>query len=87
LALCANALIESGGGVAIVQGGTLVEKLEFPLGGIFSLEPWQEVGKRLSRIQRCLRDKGSPFRKPIFTLIFLAFVTLPLLQDHFTRDS
>lgn len=80
MAFCVNALIQSGGGVTIVDRGTLVEKLEFPFGGIFSLEPWEEVGKRLSRIQRCLREKGSPFAKPLFTLSFLPFVTLPALR-------
>jgi adenine deaminase len=80
MARCANALIECGGGMAIVEGGTIIEKLEFPFGGIFSLAPWQEVGKGLSRIQRCLREKGSPFNKPVFTLSFLPFVTLPSLR-------
>jgi adenine deaminase len=80
MALCANALIDCGGGMAIVERGTIVEKLEFSFGGIFSLDPWQEVGKGLSRIQRYLRDKGSPFDKPVFTLSFLPFVTLPSLR-------
>jgi adenine deaminase len=80
MALCANALIDCGGGMAIVERGTIEEKLEFSFGGIFSLDPWQEVGKGLSRIQRYLRDKGSPFDKPVFTLSFLPFVTLPSLR-------
>src|SRR5262249_19054406 len=63
MALCANTLIECGGGMALVDRGQLVEKLELPFGGIFSLYPWQEVGKRLSRIQTCLKEYGSPFNK------------------------
>ncbi|MGH7825229.1 MAG: adenine deaminase C-terminal domain-containing protein [Candidatus Binatia bacterium] len=80
MALCANVLIESGGGIAVVKKGIVAEKLEFPLGGIFSLDPWQDVGMRLSRIQRRLREDGSRFEKPVFALSFLPFVTLPSLR-------
>jgi adenine deaminase len=80
MALCANTLIECGGGIAIVNRGQLLEKLEFPFGGIFSLQPWREVGSRLTRIQDCLRESGSPFDKPLYALSFLTFVTLPALR-------
>ena len=80
MALCANALIASGGGVAVVDRGTILEKQDFPVGGLFCLDSWQEVGKRLARLHRLLREKGSPFAKPIFALAFLTFVTLPALR-------
>jgi adenine deaminase len=80
MALCANILLEAGGGMAIVHGGRILEKLEFPFGGIFSLRPWQEVGKGLRQIQGRLRAMGSPFDRPIFALAFLPFVTLPSLR-------
>jgi adenine deaminase len=80
MALCANTLIECGGGMAVVDRGQVLEKIEFPFGGIFSLYPWQEVGKKLNRIQRCLRENGSTFDKPMYALSFLTFVTLPALR-------
>jgi adenine deaminase len=80
MTLCANTLIECGGGIAIVDRGQLLEKLEFPFGGIFSLLPWREVGAKLKRIQKRLRESGSPFDKPLYTLSFLTFVTLPALR-------
>jgi adenine deaminase len=80
MALCANALIDAGGGMAIVHDGQVLDKLDFPLGGIFSLAPWQTVGVGLRRIQARLREMGSPFDKPIFALSFLPFVTLPALR-------
>jgi len=80
MALCANALLEAGGGIAIVERGEILEKLEFPFGGIFSLYLWQEVGKGMRRIQTRLKEMGSPFDKPIFALNFLPFVTLPALR-------
>lgn len=80
MALCANILIEAGGGMAVVDRGEVLEKIEFPVGGVFSLRPWQEIGQGLSRIHRCLKEKGSPFSKPIYALCFLTFVTLPALR-------
>jgi adenine deaminase len=80
MALCGNSLIETGGGIAIVDKGTFIEKLDFPFGGILSLEPGKVVGGRLKRIQERLREMGSPFDKPIFALNFLPFVTLPSLR-------
>ena len=80
MALCANALIEAGGGMAIVRHGVILEKIDFPFGGLFSLEPWRMVGTGLRRIQSCLKKMGSSFDKPIFALSFLPFVTLPALR-------
>jgi adenine deaminase len=80
MALCGNALLESGGGIAIVHHGTILEKLEFPFRGIFSVERGTVLGERLRRIQVRLREMGSPFDKPICPLIFLPFVTLPALR-------
>jgi adenine deaminase len=80
MALCANALIESGGGMAVVNNGQMVEKIEFPAGGIFSLNPWRRVGQDLGRIHRCLRERGSQFERPLYALCFLPFVTLPSLR-------
>ncbi len=80
MALCANALLEAGGGLAMVDGGQVLEKLAFPAGGIFSLRPWREVGQGLRRMQNRLNEMGSPFDKPIFAVNFLPFVTLPALR-------
>jgi adenine deaminase len=80
MALCANALIECGGGIAVVNGGSLLERLEFPFGGISSLQPWRRIGAGLKRIQNCLRESGSPFENPLYALSFLTFVTLPALR-------
>jgi adenine deaminase len=80
MALCANRLIEEGGGIAIVDRGEVVAKVQFPVGGIFSLEPWRDIGWQLELIQRRLRERGSSFSKPIYALAFLTFVTLPALR-------
>lgn len=80
MALCANLLIEAGGGMAVVDRGEVLEKMDLPVGGIFSLRPWREMGEGLRRIHSCLRERGSPFPKPVYALMFLTFVTLPALR-------
>jgi adenine deaminase len=80
MALCANLLLEAGGGLSIVTDREVIDRLDLPCGGIFSLSPWQDVGRRLRRIQNRIKEMGSPFDKPIFVLSFLSFVTLPALR-------
>ena len=80
MARCADTLVRAGGGMAIVDDGTVLEQIDFPYGGVFSLLPWQEVGRNLRSIQHRLKKMGSSFDKPIFALSFLPFVTLPALR-------
>ena len=80
MAYCANLLLESGGGVALVDKGRVLEHLPFPIGGLFSLEPWRDVGEGLAAVQKILKERGSAFSKPLYALCFLTFVTLPELR-------
>ena len=38
------------------------------------------MGERLAAVQQILKDRGSAFRKPLYALCFLTFVTLPELR-------
>ena len=49
-------------------------------GGLFSLEPWRDVGGELAAVQLTLKERGSNFPKPLYALCFLTFVTLPELR-------
>jgi len=80
MAYCANLLLESGGGVALVDKGRVLEEIPFPIGGLFSLEPWRDVGEKLAAVQKILKERGSAFPKPLYALCFLTFVTLPELR-------
>ena len=80
MATCANLLLQTGGGMAVVDHGEILARLDFPVGGIFSLDPWPVVGEGLTRIHRCLRERGSRFPKSIYALCFLTFATLPALR-------
>ena len=66
MARCANALLEAGGGIAVVEEGEILELLEFPFGGIFSLQPWRWVGRGLRRYSDLIKRKGLVFRQAHF---------------------
>jgi adenine deaminase len=80
MALSANRIVEAGGGIAVVDRGETIGWMELPVGGLFGLGSWREAGRRLERIDRLLRERGSPFAKPLYALAFLTFVTLPSLR-------
>lgn len=80
MAYCANLLIESGGGIAIVDRSQVLEHIAYPVGGLFGLDAWQDAGAKLKRAQDRLRQYGVPFDKPLTPLCFLTFVTLPALR-------
>ena len=80
MAYCANLLLEYGGGIAVVDKGRILEEIPFPIGGLFSLEPWRDVGEKLAAVQQIIRERGSAFSKPLYALCFLTFVTLPELR-------
>jgi adenine deaminase len=80
MARCAVALLAAGGGMAIVDKGEVVELLAFPFAGLFSQQPWREIGHGLRGVQARLKKMGSSLDKPIFALAFLPFVTLPALR-------
>ena len=80
MAYCANLLLEAGGGVALVDKGQVLRQIPFPIGGLFSLEPWRDVGEELDAVQQTLRARGATFAKPLYALCFLTFVTLPELR-------
>ncbi len=80
MAYCANLLLENGGGIAVVDKGRILEEIPFPIGGLFSLAPWRDVGEKLAAVQGILKERGSAFPKPLYALCFLTFVTLPELR-------
>lgn len=80
MAYCANLLLEAGGGAALVDKGRILQEIPFPIGGLFSLEPWRDVGRELAAMQQTLRARGAAFAKPLYALCFLTFVTLPELR-------
>ena len=66
MAAAANALIASGGGMAVAAGGKLVELLALPVCGLISDAPTPEVGARFARL-RAAADRLVDWEPPLLT--------------------
>ena len=58
MTVAANAVIASGGGVAVVRGGEVVASIELSIGGILSPLPAAEVAAAQDRVQRAALEIG-----------------------------
>ena len=80
MALAGNALIEAGGGIALVRGGRVDALLPLPLGGLMALDPVAETARKLEAVEQSLRDCGCPFDSIEMTLSLLSLIVLEELH-------
>jgi adenine deaminase len=71
LAAAANALIESGGGMAVARQGRVVATLALPVAGLLSDRPIDELAAEQKRLQKAAFEVGTfatdKYRRPIFS--------------------
>lgn len=79
LAAAVNAVMDSGGGLAVFDGKA-VDILPLPVAGLMSTEPFENVAAAYSRIDRLAKELGTPLRAPFMTLSFLALLVIPELK-------
>ena len=80
MAACASRLAEIGGGIAIADGGRVVEELPLPVAGLMSDQPLAFVHERLRSMERRLVGMGVTMTAPFMTLSFLALSVIPELK-------
>jgi len=82
MALAANSLIETGGGISVVHQGKVAGVLPLPIGGLMSDRSAGEVNRSLGELLLTarktlgIRDNLDPF----MTLAFLALPVIPELK-------
>ena len=86
MAVAANAVIASRGGVAVAQNGEVVSILELPVAGILSPLPAAEVARRQGEVGAAAEAIGlppGPLTQPLFSvmLMSLACLTGPHVTD------
>lgn len=77
---CGRALMEMGGGVALVSEGRLVASLPLPIAGLMSDAPPGEVARTLAGLHGAARALGCPLVQPVMTLSFLGLTVIPELK-------
>ncbi|HTR65334.1 MAG TPA: adenine deaminase C-terminal domain-containing protein [Terriglobales bacterium] len=66
LQLAANALIRCGGGMAVVQNGAVLARLELPIAGMLSELPASELAERFRALRRAA-DQVTDWKPPYWT--------------------
>jgi adenine deaminase len=80
MALAANHLIKSQGGMVIVKDGKVISFLPLQVAGIISKNSFEDVLARFVDINQTLRDNGCKFQRPHLMPLFLPFLALPSVR-------
>jgi adenine deaminase len=77
---CVDALIQCGGGLAVVRDGRVEATLPLPIAGLMSDRPLEDVARRLGEAEDALRRNGVTLETPFMALSFLALSVIPELK-------
>jgi adenine deaminase len=77
MAVAANNLIKTQGGMTVVSNGKVLASLPMQLGGIISTDPFELVSKNFINLNSTIVDSGCRFLKPHLIPLFLPFLALP----------
>jgi adenine deaminase len=81
MSAAARAVVERGGGLAVVDGtGGVRAAVALPLGGVASDAPLVEVARDLAAVEEAARVLGCRRPRPILSLQTLTFTAVPALR-------
>ena len=80
MAIAANHLIETQGGMIIVNEGKIISSMKLQLAGIMSTDNFENVSKNFAGLNSILADTGCKFKKPHLIPLFLPFLALPSIR-------
>lgn len=80
MALAANTLINSGGGLAVVMDNRVLAHLPLPLGGIMGLSSMEVTARNVKAVEKALVKIGCPHPSFEMTLSLLGLVVLGELR-------
>jgi adenine deaminase len=81
IAAAVNLVMEAGGGLsaACVADG-VAEVLPLPVAGLMATGTCEEVGHAYGKLDKLVKNWGSPLRAPYMTLSFMALLVIPALK-------
>ncbi len=71
---------EMGGGLVVVRGEEVLASLALPLAGLVSLDPAEEVARRVQELNKAALELGCTLENPFMALSFLALPVIPRLK-------
>jgi len=80
----ARATAETRGGMAAVDGKTILAQLPLSIAGLMSDQPIEKVSKQMDDLLKAAHQLGSPLHDPFMAMSFLALPVIPSLKltDH-----
>lgn len=80
MALAANRLSEIEGGFVVARDGKVLAELALPVGGLMSLDPFEQVQRDLEKLRSAAFSLGVTLKEPFLQLAFLALPVIPALK-------
>jgi adenine deaminase len=81
IAAAINLVMEARGGLsAACEKDRVAEVLPLPVAGLMATGTCQEVGAAYSKLDKLVKQWGSPLRAPYMTLSFMALLVIPALK-------
>lgn len=80
IVVAANALINSGGGLCVVDGEKVTALLELPLAGLLSLKTGKEIYEEIKKLKIEYHKLGITLEEPFIQMAFLALPVIPNLK-------
>lgn len=84
MAVAVNHIIEIGGGQCLVDGGEVIECVEYPICGLLSDLSCEELAARKSALNAACAERGCIISIPFMFLSFICLAALPAyaITDH-----
>jgi len=83
MAIAANYLLKSQGGMTVVKNGKTISNLPLKIAGIISTDSIENVSKNFEELNSTIVDAGCKFKKPHLIPLFLPFLALPEIRILF----
>jgi len=80
MAMAANTLRKTQGGLVVITSGKIQALLPLPLAGIISTDPFEKVSSNFEKINSVIVDSGCKFSRPHLIPLFLPFLALPSVR-------
>jgi len=80
MALVANKVVNSNGGMAIAKDGKIVASVELPIAGIITDENFENLCGKVEKIEEAWKEIGCTISAPFMTMSLLALPVIPELR-------
>ena len=84
MAIAANNLIKTQGGMNVVSEGKILASLPLQMAGIISTDSFEKVSQNFGDLNSTLLESGCKFKKPHLIPLFLPFLALPSIRILFS---